>query len=452
MKLVALLAGLIACAFAWAAPHFLVDVGAAFSALWPHTNSQQFLALVTWNTIVAAPLTAGVLTVFRPLLGGVFFLAAAAAWGLLATRLPTGFDPQVLVPMSLSGFAAFAAFGAALRGYARRRAAQQPQSSEEMARERALRLEPSIEFGRPEEDEAPASTDGETNAEAEAEIVRPEPLLASETPAATPRRISALAVANLAMLVLLAGAMTVLLYSEYRSGALLAAFSSAVFEAPRDGGGAVEIGTPDPQLLAILAPDGEGEESPSLVTGSSEADAAAIVTTASVQRAADEPPFAVTGIRGAEVRVSMTPLAATDLMETAWADPFAYCAAVGTVDFPDRRYAGPAVVAAIADVLRVPVSSSPDRIKWRCFDGAVVGCASFEGPVCASTPSVAEMIEFCARNPGARNLQAPNGSWRCDGTRPAIAEGEAWPVDARGFLPEAWMAIPPPAMPAAVKG
>jgi hypothetical protein len=124
-----------------------------------------------------------------------------------------------------------------------------------------------------------------------------------------------------------------------------------------------------------------------------------------------------------------------------WPDPFSYCAAVGTVDFPDHRYAGPHLVPEIADALRVPDTSSPDRVKWRCYEGAVLACAAFDGPVCALTPTVAEMVAFCAQNPGTDNLLAPNGSWSCEGTQPVIPDDENWPVDARGFLPGAWQAI-----------
>ena len=79
-----------------------------------------------------------------------------------------------------------------------------------------------------------------------------------------------------------------------------------------------------------------------------------------------------------------------------------------------------------------------------------MGCASFDWPICALTPSVSEMVEFCTQNPGAQGLQAPNGSWSCQGTRPTIPQGENWPVDARGFLPGAWIVIPP--APAAATG
>src|SRR5690606_36127558 len=81
---------------------------------------------------------------------------------------------------------------------------------------------------------------------------------------------------------------------------------------------------------------------------------------------------------------TVTPAAGLD---GEWSDPFAYCTAVGTIDFPDHRYSGDFVVASIADALKVPTTSSPDRLKWRCYEGEVLGCASYDRPVCALTPT-----------------------------------------------------------------
>jgi len=128
-------------------------------------------------------------------------------------------------------------------------------------------------------------------------------------------------------------------------------------------------------------------------------------------------------------------------------DPFAYCSAVRTIDYVDARYAGPRFTAAIADALRVPMGSAPDRVSWRCVDGVVYACASFDWPVCAMTPTAQEMLEYCQRNPGVTRLLAPNGTWSCEGNRPRIPEGASWPVDARGFFPPAWIPVLPPQAP-----
>jgi hypothetical protein len=130
-----------------------------------------------------------------------------------------------------------------------------------------------------------------------------------------------------------------------------------------------------------------------------------------------------------------------------FADPFAYCQAVKTVDYVDSRYAGPRFTADIADALRVPMESAPDRVSWRCVDGVIYACASFDWPVCAMTPTAQEMVDYCQRNPGVTRLLAPNGTWSCEGNKPRIPDGASWPVDARGFFPNAWIPVLPPQRP-----
>ncbi|SFZ86652.1 hypothetical protein SAMN02983003_3843 [Devosia enhydra] len=125
----------------------------------------------------------------------------------------------------------------------------------------------------------------------------------------------------------------------------------------------------------------------------------------------------------------------------ATTDVFAYCRTVGTVDFPDHRYSGPLVPPVVATAIGAPPSASPDRVRWRCLDGAVMACGSYDRVACAMTPSLNEMLEFCSRRPGTRNLLAPNGTWSCEGTRPTIPPGDNWPVDARGFFPGAWVNV-----------
>ena len=56
----------------------------------------------------------------------------------------------------------------------------------------------------------------------------------------------------------------------------------------------------------------------------------------------------------------------------------------------------------------------------------------------------------------ARWLSAPpagdSGAWRCEGTEPARSADAAWPVDARGFLPDAWIAVATPTQASAAGG
>jgi len=149
---------------------------------------------------------------------------------------------------------------------------------------------------------------------------------------------------------------------------------------------------------------------------------------------------------GAVAATAETPAAVAPAAGT-FADPFAYCNAVKTVDYVDNRYSGPRFTADIADALRVPLGSAPDRVSWRCVDGVIYACASFDWPVCSMTPTAQEMLDYCQRNPGVTRLLAPNGTWACEGTKPRIPDGASWPVDARGFFPNAWIPVLPPQRP-----
>jgi hypothetical protein len=125
-------------------------------------------------------------------------------------------------------------------------------------------------------------------------------------------------------------------------------------------------------------------------------------------------------------------------------EPFSYCRAVGTIDHIDHRYAGPAVTEAMTRALLIPASSPRDRVRWRCFDGAVLACTSYIGPICDTAPTVLEMREFCERNPNVDQLMAPSGVWSCADGRPQLPPDASWPVDGRGFLPQGWIKVPDP--------
>jgi hypothetical protein len=140
--------------------------------------------------------------------------------------------------------------------------------------------------------------------------------------------------------------------------------------------------------------------------------------------------------------------AAPDAVATAgttYDDPFAYCTAVGTIDFVDARYSGPAVIPEATQLLRTPADAPRDRVHWRCADGVVMACSSYAGPICDRAPTVEEMQAYCERNPTARPLFAPHGIWSCVDGKPQLPPDANWPVDDRGFMPRAWVAIRPAA-------
>lgn len=457
MKLAALLCGVVASVFAWAASQFLSDMGATFLALWPATKSQQFFGSIAWQALCAAGIVGGLVTVLRPWFGGLLLLAAAVGWAVAGTRLASGFDLQLLVPLVFNAAAGISAFGAAIRGFLRRRAARRASKLDAKETDPAQRLEPSIELHHAVEEQRELDSVVLQQDEPPPPEPEPEPAPVRASSDAPPRRrLGGLLVANLAVLLVLCGAIALLLYVDIRTGHLAAAF------APVSSGNALTpLGPPAPAPTASAetgdvtgtAVTAANRQAPVLDAGvkpGSASDTAVKSARELLTASLDRSRLATGGAPAAEVRVSTAPLEVAAIGPTEWTDPFSYCAAMGTIDFPDRRYAGPAVALAIVETLRVPASSPPDRVKWRCVDGSVWACASFDWPVCAMTPSLTEMVEFCAKNPNAIGLQAPSGNWSCEGTRPVIPEGENWPVDERGFLPSAWIEIKPPSPPGSI--
>jgi len=397
VKVGALLCGLLASAFAWAAPYVLSDLTPAFLALWP-IDDPPFSGLLAWHALIATGVLGGLLCVLTPATGTLVLLAGAVGWAVLGTQLAGGFTIQVLVPLGLCALAALFALAAAIRAGLRRRRDRYQMSEEELDREDALQMEPEVELRRaaalkgvramreaePEDDELTIEGVDEREPRSrqlpvyDATVDRDDddhPV----THVIERRGNPVLGLLNLIVLLLLCAAVAVLLYSEYVSGGLRAAL------------------TPPPPPPPPPAP----------------------------------PP---------EVKVSTTPLNLADLSTSTWDDPFAYCAAIGTVDGPDRRYAGPASTPAIGAAFASPTRAP----RWRCLNGALLACTAATDAACDPTPSVAQMIAHCTANPDAKNMVAPSGTWSCRGTRPEIPLGQAWPVDARGFLPGAWKVVPAP--------
>ncbi|MFN2195449.1 MAG: hypothetical protein ACK2UW_04915, partial [Anaerolineales bacterium] len=90
-------------------------------------------------------------------------------------------------------------------------------------------------------------------------------------------------------------------------------------------------------------------------------------------------------------------------------DPFAYCAAVGTIDTPDARYTGPQIGAEIINGFKIaaglenstePLEMLRKTTIWRCMDHQVYACNFGANLPCDSkantdkTPSTA-MEDYC---------------------------------------------------------
>lgn len=154
-------------------------------------------------------------------------------------------------------------------------------------------------------------------------------------------------------------------------------------------------------------------------------------------------------------------IAAPSLADAGFDDPFAYCAAVGTVDVPDARYTGPAMPEAVVRGLQTaldlpadaPNASLARNSVWRCMDGKVYACTVGANLPCAEEadtgrePALA-LHDFCRQNPGAEVIpmavtgRATVFQWHCAGENPAIVGQFAQP-DAAGYLANVWHEIDP---------
>lgn len=167
---------------------------------------------------------------------------------------------------------------------------------------------------------------------------------------------------------------------------------------------------------------------------------------------------------GAEPGAVVTTTSASPLptvpSAAAAADPFAYCAALGTVDEPGPPFeAGaefPDVLAqAIVDMGLVSAEAPPEFAKnavWRCMNGQVMVCHFGANLPCLEkadtnqTPAPA-LNDFCRDNPAAEDIpavvtgRATVYTWRCvDGT-PTVVD-QVFTPDERGFLSEFWYVVP----------
>ena len=152
---------------------------------------------------------------------------------------------------------------------------------------------------------------------------------------------------------------------------------------------------------------------------------------------------------------------ATSLSAT-FTDPFAYCAAVGTIDAPDARYAGPKVPDGVIEGFKkaagLEASTAPSDVFkkatiWRCMEGKVYACNFGANLPCDSKANTDKapteaMASYCAANPNSDFIpMSVTGhdtiySWRCALDKPQLLE-QIGSVDARGYVAQIWYAIEP---------
>ena len=187
---------------------------------------------------------------------------------------------------------------------------------------------------------------------------------------------------------------------------------------------------------------------------------AALPTLAAAPTIAPAPTTAATATIAATPTAASTPTTAPTPTAAAFTDPFAYCAAVGTVDKPDARYTGPKLPDAIfkgyLQAAGMDVNGNyPDALKnntiWRCMNSQVYACNFGANLPCDSkantdnTPTQA-MADFCKATPGSDFIpMAVTGhetiySWHCVKDTPAVGDPIDKP-DAAGFLSRIWYPI-----------
>jgi len=146
--------------------------------------------------------------------------------------------------------------------------------------------------------------------------------------------------------------------------------------------------------------------------------------------------------------------------QSSYDDPFAYCAAVGTIDTPDAAYSGPEMPDSIIQaMIRQGIVSADAPLEfqqnavWRCMDNSVWVCHFGANLPCeekADTSQVPNsgMEDYCRENPTADIIpafaagRATVYEWACaDGTPEVVRQ--VLNSDAQGFLSDFWYELTP---------
>ena len=163
---------------------------------------------------------------------------------------------------------------------------------------------------------------------------------------------------------------------------------------------------------------------------------------------------------GTAVQTPTNPVATQAPTSAAYADPFSYCAAVGTIDTPDARYTGAAVPEEVINGFKKaadledstePMDMLQKTTIWRCMANKVYACNYGANLPCSSkadtdkTPTQA-MTDYCKANPDSDSIpmsvtgHATIYSWKCAKDTPELLE-QVENVDAAGYVQQIWYAI-----------
>lgn len=156
------------------------------------------------------------------------------------------------------------------------------------------------------------------------------------------------------------------------------------------------------------------------------------------------------------VQIPSTPEAG----QSTYNDPFAYCAAVGTIDTPDERYNGDKLPASVVQGMiqkGIVSADAPQAIQqnavWRCMDNKVWVCHFGANLPClekadtAQTPTP-EMEDYCKANPTADNIpaavtgRATVYEWGCKDGKAEVVK-QLFKGDQQGYLADFWHELTP---------
>ncbi len=151
---------------------------------------------------------------------------------------------------------------------------------------------------------------------------------------------------------------------------------------------------------------------------------------------------------------------AKENIHPVYSDPFAYCAAVVTIDTPDARYTGPRIPDSIVQGMakqgiisaEAPLGFQQNAV-WRCMNNSVWVChfganlPCLEKAISSQVPTP-EMDDFCKANPAAESIaaaitgRATIYEWKCNNGKPEVAR-QLFTVDPQGYLADFWYKLPP---------
>ncbi|MFA5353197.1 MAG: DUF333 domain-containing protein [Thermodesulfovibrionales bacterium] len=149
-----------------------------------------------------------------------------------------------------------------------------------------------------------------------------------------------------------------------------------------------------------------------------------------------------------------------DTAQSSYHDPFAYCAAVGTIDAPDGRYKGARMPdSLIQGMIRQGIVSADappefrENAVWRCMNHSLWVCHFGANIPCLEKADMEQaptsaMKDYCQANPSAEIIpaavtgRATVYEWVCHRGK-AKAIKEILTTDPQGYLAEFWYKLNP---------